>query len=142
SCGSHCTFYFSLVLRPPLSTLFPYTTLFRSLLEQAQRIPVAVVDVAQRRLLERGRQRDRHGPLGQVARGAHGGDRRRVHRLLGSELVGRAVTLGGHDLAPGPAPAPRHVLHHEVSGDREHYHEGRPEAEEAAPTSSGRKRRL
>src|SRR5438034_9643211 len=30
SCSAHCLFFFFLIRRPPRSTLFPYTTLFRS----------------------------------------------------------------------------------------------------------------
>src|SRR4029077_21296121 len=29
-CGTHCRFFFVMIRRPPRSTLFPYTTLFRS----------------------------------------------------------------------------------------------------------------
>src|SRR3712207_7918607 len=41
-----CIFFFLMIRRPPRSTLFPYTTLFRSQLEQTrQRIFEAVSDV-------------------------------------------------------------------------------------------------
>src|SRR6266496_5595884 len=35
-----CFFFFLMIRRPPRSTLFPYTTLFRSRLREAERIPV------------------------------------------------------------------------------------------------------
>src|SRR3712207_6903195 len=31
SCCAHCDFFFLMIRRPPRSTLFPYTTLFRSI---------------------------------------------------------------------------------------------------------------
>src|SRR5690242_21927796 len=43
SCPSHLTFFFFLMIRrPPRSTLFPYTTLFRSLRRPVQPHPVQV----------------------------------------------------------------------------------------------------
>ncbi len=106
------------------------------LLEQAQRVPVAMLDVAQRGLLERGRQGYGHRPLGQVPPGADGGDRRRVHGLLRRELVHRRVVVARDDLAARRSRASGDVLHHEIARHREQDHEGRPETEEAA-TASG-----
>src|SRR3712207_8954155 len=37
-------FFFLMIRRPPRSTLFPYTTLFRSFLTAAGSLPLAVVD--------------------------------------------------------------------------------------------------
>src|SRR2546422_4317052 len=34
SCTTHFPFFFLMIRRPPRSTLFPYTTLFRSLVDQ------------------------------------------------------------------------------------------------------------
>src|SRR4051794_9729853 len=57
----------------------------RALLEQPERVPVAVVEVAQPRLLLGGRQRDHDGALGQPPVASHLGDRRGVRDLLGGE---------------------------------------------------------
>src|SRR3712207_9149599 len=38
-CGCHCFFFFLMIRRPPRSTLFPYTTLFRSPLSGAGSLP-------------------------------------------------------------------------------------------------------
>src|SRR2546429_6256123 len=43
-------FFFLMIRRPPRSTLFPYTTLFRSQVVVAHRLPHQVGDVTQRRV--------------------------------------------------------------------------------------------
>src|SRR3712207_6876299 len=62
-------FFFLMIRRPPRSTLFPYTTLFRSRGEQGER-RVAGAEVV---------QRHRHAELAQLA-DAVGGPRRRVEQ--------------------------------------------------------------
>src|ERR1039458_3487736 len=45
-----CLFFFLMIRRPPRSTLFPYTTLFRSdLASQKPGEPVKIADIARRR---------------------------------------------------------------------------------------------
>src|SRR3712207_8184691 len=39
-----CTFFFLMIRRPPRSTLFPYTTLFRSQAQAARIVRLAVAD--------------------------------------------------------------------------------------------------
>src|SRR5438552_14517828 len=51
-------FFFSLIRRPPISTLFPYTTLFRSTL--AERAPAAREPTAAIAMLKRAPQRRRN----------------------------------------------------------------------------------
>src|SRR2546426_2763586 len=88
-----------MIRRPPRSTLFPYTTLFRSALDDAQwldnatlaALPALARDSARRRVLL---------VLG-VARGApEGGERFDVLRArLGRDLEGSVVRLGRLDAA-------------------------------------------
>src|SRR5262245_22861046 len=63
----------------------------RPLLEQPQRVPVAVIEVVELRLLERRGQRDRHRVVGHPQALADGGDRRRVRGLLRAHREGGAV---------------------------------------------------
>src|SRR3712207_7287064 len=42
---NHQAFFFLMIRRPPRSTLFPYTTLFRSLIDGAQSVGAIPVDV-------------------------------------------------------------------------------------------------
>src|SRR6266576_3981725 len=51
------SFFFLMIRRPPRSTLFPYTTLFRSVqrLERRQRVHVQAVQLLQQRMRRRGR---------------------------------------------------------------------------------------
>src|SRR3712207_8821844 len=57
-------FFFLMMRRPPRSTLFPYTTLFRSLLELPAQLRPQAGDVQARagRREQRARPRPRHGP--------------------------------------------------------------------------------
>src|SRR3712207_7658745 len=71
-----------MIRRPPRSTLFPYTTLFRSLLERAAGI---------RRLLRPG----------------HGAGPCRASRSIGAAQRNLLVTMGGPDGRRGTAPAGR-----------------------------------
>src|SRR2546429_4653876 len=53
-----------MIRRPPRSTLFPYTTLFRSCLRQRQVVSVsALVQASQRRVVSVADEPDRHAPL-------------------------------------------------------------------------------
>src|SRR2546429_9015314 len=42
----HCYFFFLMIRRPPRSTLFPYTTLFRSLFGRNSEAPIPVLAAA------------------------------------------------------------------------------------------------
>ena len=72
----------------------------RALLEEPDRVPVAVREVLQLRLLERGGEGDGDRVIGKSHALADGSDRRRVGRLLGAERVGlvgqRDVTSRRH----------------------------------------------
>src|SRR3712207_6854380 len=72
-CSSRCCFFFLMIRRPPRSTLFPYTTLFRSSSGAAPR--------ANRR-----RELGQHG-RGGVPRHALVGDRPAVDQLLARQLL-------------------------------------------------------
>src|SRR6266480_3176573 len=52
--GSHCilSFFFLMIRRPPRSTLFPYTTLFRSFAERARRELLAAGDTVRKPAVE------------------------------------------------------------------------------------------
>src|SRR5260363_147889 len=52
-------FFFLMIRRPPRSTLFPYTTLFRSLVDRTQRY-IDEVRTPQVRALRRGRRSEEH----------------------------------------------------------------------------------
>src|SRR5688572_32252543 len=58
-----CSVFFSIIRRPPRSTLFPYTTLFRSRLRDPED-PVVHPE-------HRGRSRRSRGPLGVLRDAAH-----------------------------------------------------------------------
>src|SRR2546426_8619115 len=105
-----------MIRRPPRSTLFPYTTLFRSALDDAQwldnatlaALPALARDSARRRgLLVLG-----------VARGApEGGERVDVLRgPLGGDLEGSVGRLGRPDAAAPPRPAPWGVPAYRAEG--------------------------
>src|SRR3712207_7769324 len=66
--------FFLMIRRPPRSTLFPYTTLFRSLLEARDR--VGEEDAAHERRGEAVRQSEVRVGLGQHGRDAQRGDRK------------------------------------------------------------------
>src|SRR2546429_7177220 len=90
-------FFFLMIRRPPRSTLFPYTTLFRSLLWRLeQHVTPGAADRARG---ERG-----HGHVG-------GGDA--THRVAPARARTRPHApekAARHDVVPtlaGPAPAPR-----------------------------------
>src|SRR2546430_4442332 len=73
--GIHYLFFFLMIRRPPRSTLFPYTTLFRSLRRRAhgaRRGGGAVRRVARR------------GPVRSGHRGVHTGEDRKSTRLNSS----------------------------------------------------------
>src|SRR6266550_2966336 len=63
----------------------------RALLEEPDRVAVAVREVLQLRLLERGGESDGYRVIGKSHALADGGDRRRVGRLVGAERVGLVV---------------------------------------------------
>src|SRR3989449_2192403 len=95
----HSFFFFLMIRRPPRSTLFPYTTLFRSRLHPA-RDALAATALAHRqrglcahRLHPRAEQADRRGRLDErrnAAQGAHAQPRRVHHPLSGQNLGGGA----------------------------------------------------
>src|SRR3712207_7633365 len=69
-----------MIRRPPRSTLFPYTTLFRSRAGDEERHPVRELELAElRAVIGVGRARDLLDPAHDVARVADG-DRRRLAR--------------------------------------------------------------
>src|SRR5256885_10605225 len=53
-------FFFLMIRRPPRSTLFPYTTLFRSIDESIKRTKERLQKVKKQRATQR-RRRERHG---------------------------------------------------------------------------------
>src|SRR5947207_8031158 len=56
-----CVFFFFLIRRPPRSTLFPYTTLFRSIKRgQVQRRPSTIVGLGNRIRPELGHEQPHH----------------------------------------------------------------------------------
>src|SRR2546430_13487599 len=76
-----------MIRRPPRSTLFPYTTLFRSLLRQGPRQPDALV------LAARERQEPAVGQVSRVARGERPLDRRAVGRAHAAEQDRKSTRL-------------------------------------------------
>src|SRR2546422_1735034 len=64
-----------MIRRPPRSTLFPYTTLFRSPSPRPRTLPTARGRGARRRAARRGGGRPRTAPMGPTARG-RAGDRK------------------------------------------------------------------
>ena len=76
----------------------------RPLLEQPERVAVAVVEVAQLALLEGRGQRDRGGPRRQPAPYGDGGDRRGVLGLLGRQVDPSPPTRGRAALRVGQRP--------------------------------------
>src|SRR6266540_46145 len=115
------TFFFLMIRRPPRSTLFPYTTLFRS------RPPPAslrlLLGVSQARSRER-----RVDPLGRGGRSAPAWAARRLHPLAGrSAGASRAPQArrrhpGGHGL---PLPVAELSRGRRRGGDAESAHRGR-----------------
>src|SRR2546430_5463027 len=108
--ATHMLFFFLMIRRPPRSTLFPYTTLFRS---QLQRIPEAA------RLAQLGGQR-REGIAARLAGGdircgqLVGGDRKST-RLNSSHsqisyavfcLKKKTITIGRDHLDTGSVASP------------------------------------
>src|SRR5256886_17334343 len=79
-----------MIRRPPRSTLFPYTTLFRSLLRQGPRQPAALV------LAARERQEPAVGQVSRVARGERRLARRAVGRAHAAEQREVRVTTEQH----------------------------------------------
>src|SRR2546430_7545506 len=72
------SFFFLMIRRPPRSTLFPYTTLFRSLLEECQQLaPLTLAEIGARRVVAGGMQQH-HRPRRQPLEGGQ-------HRLERSE---------------------------------------------------------
>src|SRR3712207_8434321 len=57
-----------MIRRPPRSTLFPYTTLFRSGAFRADRVPARLVAMAAAREVGSGRSGGRHGAVHPAAR--------------------------------------------------------------------------
>src|SRR5256885_15525616 len=49
TCASFFFFFFLMIRRPPRSTLFPYTTLFRSVAPYRQVLPMMIVSLATKR---------------------------------------------------------------------------------------------
>src|SRR2546422_3386925 len=105
-----------MIRRPPRSTLFPYTTLFRSVLELRVRLPEVVeqparrrddhVDAAPERVLLRA-----HADAAEDRRSRE----RRVHGQLGEVRVDlrRQLAGGGEDQGPGEAAALRQEALHD-----------------------------
>src|SRR2546427_1157350 len=93
-----------MIRRPPRSTLFPYTTLFRSLAGEEERLGAhAVLFALGRRLGLRGRVLivlALEGGLGEVERGAMG---QRVVGELGPQLLPRRLLILRPSQPPGDA---------------------------------------
>src|SRR3989449_6624009 len=92
-------FFFLMIRRPPRSTLFPYTTLFRSVLAQFPRVGQPRQRLPARHLQRRGRRtgtgRDGgHRGAREAGRGGHGADRRvgLVVRRLHDHVAHRALS--------------------------------------------------
>src|SRR2546425_9707232 len=65
-------FFFLMIRRPPRSTLFPYTTLFRSVIDEQMMMPRAGTLIGGRDdLHSSGLERDLHGPAHGGAVGGH-----------------------------------------------------------------------
>src|SRR5690606_2287239 len=107
---SYSFLFFLLIRRPPRSTLFPYTTLFRSVRQADRLVPAPAAEA--RRHGARGQPRDsaRAAPRPDEGRG-HAAPRTREHGQTGQRQRGTA---------PGPhrtADARRQGHHPGVSGD-------------------------
>src|SRR3712207_8790803 len=76
-------FFFLMIRRPPRSTLFPYTTLFRSPFVMAAHVRTVVVAEADRRELQR-RARSKGAP-------ARGVERARVVLLAAAGMPGKQI---------------------------------------------------
>src|SRR6266511_4725040 len=90
------SFFFLMIRRPPRSTLFPYTTLFRSL----------------------GRRRRSLADREDRARGARGGAHEDVDRAARRERPGATLARGGPDVGAG-AEQPRGEVGVGVEGERD-----------------------
>src|SRR3989449_3403777 len=88
-------FFFLMIRRPPRSTLFPYTTLFRSLAGQLVQPPALVVD----RRVHRRHLRDAADEA--AARRLQPLAREPGHRRLGEHAAGEIVRVGGDAEADG-----------------------------------------
>src|SRR6266496_6675977 len=102
---SACSFFFFLMIRrPPRSTLFPYTTLFRSPLPRRQPL---------RRDLGARSCQDRAGPGAEARGSAPGGaraERRGAERGLAPGALRPRLSVGARPLVPGggrPRPVAR-----------------------------------
>src|SRR5256885_16656163 len=118
-----CSFFFLMIRRPPRSTLFPYTTLFRSRggewLSAIQLLGAGEVEIEliARGLLDDGSEAPQHGadlaalPRAGFPRHRHdrraGAEAHRAHhRHRGGHAAGpRFGAPGGHEAAPGGGPA-------------------------------------
>src|SRR5256886_17544139 len=91
ACSIIFFFFFLMIRRPPRSTLFPYTTLFRSAVQIGVVVAADLCDAVAAELLEEGVSEDdgQHGLADDAGRG-HGADvaplHDRVHRLLRGEV--------------------------------------------------------
>src|SRR2546430_12426132 len=91
ACSIIFFFFFLMIRRPPRSTLFPYTTLFRSAVQIGVVVAADLCDAVAAELLEEGVGEDdgQHGLADDAGRG-HGADvaplHDRVHRLLRGEV--------------------------------------------------------
>src|SRR5256885_7211371 len=78
-------FFFLMIRRPPRSTLFPYTTLFRSHAQTSVSFPVAHRDIAGRWTSRRRLRAGRHETIGRIRSRDH--QDRKSTRLNSSHLV-------------------------------------------------------
>src|SRR5436190_429286 len=101
--------FFLRIRRPPRSTLFPYTTLFRSWAEPPRDVGVGATVRVARGNPQRGHER---GAGGRVIPRGDGRERRHRDPPLRARVVGaqaleglghsRAILVEGGDLEPGP----------------------------------------
>src|SRR5256884_736581 len=107
-------FFFLMIRRPPRSTLFPYTTLFRSLSEQRDGRPSAFEPLELglqfphpllqlRELIQRGHHFE---PLAVLDRGVAGGENMRRHVVRHAALRGNDPAVAHRQVTPRPHLAP------------------------------------
>src|SRR5260370_22802145 len=113
-----------MIRRPPRSTLFPYTTLFRSVLHQPRQVDFAL-DLADHlrgaAIVARVRLVDRLRKL--VGRHAHHRQRAEIARDLGDRRIARALTDPGFETVRALVrnenlAASREAVRHEAGGER------------------------
>src|SRR2546421_12942147 len=109
--------FFLMIRRPPRSTLFPYTTLFRSLRHRAQHRAVGAGGGCRRRRLAEDAALD--GAVGvpqEPERGVDVGARARHHVARQAEL---AVAGGGQEVALASLHAHQHLGTDQIRAARE-----------------------